>query len=96
METFLIIGLGNPGKDYAYTRHNIGFRILENWLTNLNIIIPDCPCKLVNNKKQYAKIAKIKTPKQTILLAEPQTYMNNSGAAVKQFPITTTFLLKIF
>ena len=83
MQNYLIIGLGNPGKEYLFTRHNIGFRILENWLINLSITIPDCPCQLKTDKKHQAKIAKVKIGARTIILAEPQTFMNKSGIAVK-------------
>jgi PTH1 family peptidyl-tRNA hydrolase len=83
MKNYLIVGLGNPGKEYQFTRHNIGFRILDNWLINLSITIPDCPCQFNINKKHRAKIAKIKTPNKTIILAEPQTFMNKSGTTVK-------------
>ena len=83
MDTKLIVGLGNPGREYTFTRHNIGFRILENWLNNLSITIPDCPCQLSDNKKHQAKTTKIKIKDQNVILAEPTTYMNNSGLAVK-------------
>jgi PTH1 family peptidyl-tRNA hydrolase len=83
MENYLIIGLGNPGKEYKFTRHNIGFRIIENWLINLSVTIPDCPCQLRTEKKHQAEVSKVKFPNQTIILAEPQTFMNKSGIAIK-------------
>ena len=83
MKSFLIVGLGNPGKEYQFTRHNIGFRILENWLANLSVILPDCPCQLNPDKKHQAKTVKIKFNNQTIILAEPQTFMNKSGVSIK-------------
>lgn len=83
MKNYLIVGLGNPGKEYQFTRHNIGFRILDNWLINLSLTTPDCPCQFNINKKHQASIAKIKTLNKTIILAEPQTFMNKSGATVK-------------
>lgn len=83
MKNYLIVGLGNPGKEYQFTRHNIGFRIIENWLANLSITIPDCPCQLATNKKHQAKITKVKFNNRTIILAEPQTFMNKSGIAIK-------------
>lgn len=83
MTNYLIIGLGNPGKEYQFTRHNIGFRILENWLSNLSITVPDCPCQLSVAKKHQAEISKVKLNTKTIILAEPQTFMNKSGVAIK-------------
>ena len=83
MNTFLIAGLGNPGKKYQFTRHNIGWRILENWLANISITEPNCPCQLSTNKKHQAKLVKIKINNQTIILAEPQTFMNKSGITIK-------------
>ncbi len=81
--TLLIVGLGNPGREYTFTRHNIGFRILENWLTNLDLDNPDYPNKLDFNKKHQANIAKMKFENKNIILAEPQTFMNRSGYSVK-------------
>ncbi len=83
MKNYLIVGLGNPGKEYKFTRHNIGFRIIENWLINLSITIPDCPCQLSTEKKHQATVSKIKFGNQTIIIAEPQTFMNKSGIAIK-------------
>ena len=83
MKNYLILGLGNPGKEYQFTRHNIGFRILENWLANLSVTVPDCPCRLRSDKKHQAKTSKVKLPNKTIILAEPQTFMNKSGISVK-------------
>jgi PTH1 family peptidyl-tRNA hydrolase len=83
MQTYLIAGLGNPGKEYQFTRHNIGFRILDNWLANSSLAIPECPCKFTPNKKHQSKIAKFKINNKTIILAKPQTFMNKSGIAIK-------------
>ncbi|MFA6475601.1 MAG: aminoacyl-tRNA hydrolase [Patescibacteria group bacterium] len=64
----LIIGLGNPGKNYATTRHNVGFIILDK-------IIPDWQIDKPSNSLIH------KT--STTLYAKPQTFMNNSGSAVR-------------
>lgn len=69
----LIVGLGNPGKKYKKTRHNIGKEIIKNFTKNF-----DFP-KFKINKKLFAKISK----KENIVLTLPTTYMNNSGQAVK-------------
>jgi len=83
MKKYLIAGLGNPGKEYTYTRHNIGFRIIENWLNNLSLTIPDCSCNLNTDKKYQTKIATVAMPNKKIILAEPQTFMNKSGEAIQ-------------
>ena len=68
----LIIGLGNPGKQFNKTRHNIGFEVLDQARTDF-----DLP-KFKLDKKLKAEITKNKN----IILAKPQTYMNLSGEAV--------------
>ena len=73
----LIVGLGNPGIKYTRTRHNIGFRILDE-LEKEN----DFPSfKLV--KKFNSLISEGEVRGKKILLAKPQTFMNKSGQAVK-------------
>ncbi len=81
-KNYLVVGLGNPGPEYAYTRHNIGFRILENWLFNLNLTDNSPIDKLKFNQKHQAKLGIIKLNNRKIIAAEPQTFMNNSGSAV--------------
>ncbi len=70
-----LVGLGNPGKQYAETRHNVGFvfvkRIAKSWKVKLRR-------KIYLSKAEYAEIDGKK-----VLIALPQTYMNNSGAAVQ-------------
>ncbi len=77
---FLIVGLGNPGKKYTYTRHNIGFLVIDQLVSRLNI---------ENSfKKHKAIIFEGMLNKEKILLAKPQTFMNLSGNSVmllKQF-----------
>lgn len=73
----LIIGLGNPGKKYESTRHNIGFLVIDQLKNELTA--PDF--KL--NKKFQAEISEINIYKEKIILAKPQTFMNESGKAVK-------------
>lgn len=72
----IVVGLGNPGKKYAGTRHNIGFDVLlelhhqfsgESW-----------------KSKFEAEIAEITIDSERVLLAGPQTYMNLSGRSVRQ------------
>ena len=74
---FLIVGLGNPGLDYAYTRHNVGFMLADYVAYELGF--PDYRDKF-NSKyteKTFERNAKI-------FIQKPQTYMNNSGSAVSQ------------
>ena len=72
----LIVGLGNPGKKYESTRHNLGFWVLDELLRKLTLAEEE---KWQEAKKLRARIHKLKT--RTILL-KPQTMMNNSGIAV--------------
>ncbi len=67
----LIVGLGNPGKKYEKTRHNIGFLILDNYLNEKNIIL--------DKEKFNGKYTKIKNGNEIIIFAKPMTYMNRSG-----------------
>ena len=77
---FLIVGLGNPGTKYTYTRHNIGFLVIDRLVSRLNIEGAF--------KKHQAIVFEGMVNKKKILLAKPQTFMNLSGNAVmllKQF-----------
>lgn len=72
----IIVGLGNPGKDYAKTRHNIGWMLLDVLTETL---------KATTFRKQsafQAEIAEAHVESEKILLVKPTTYMNRSGEAV--------------
>lgn len=71
----LIVGLGNPGEKYAKTRHNIGFRAVSQLAEDLSIKADQIRCHSLVGEGVY------KTEK--IILAQPITYMNKSGKAVK-------------
>lgn len=73
---FLIIGLGNPGQEYAKTRHNVGFMILDKLRSDLKLD------DWADSEKFHAKVADGKIGPKKILLLKPQTFMNNSGQAV--------------
>jgi len=75
--TTLIIGLGNPGRKYKKTRHNIGFRVLDKFKEENNF-----PKFKMDKKLQSEITEKIADNKKTILV-KPQTFMNSSGVAVK-------------
>lgn len=70
---YLIVGLGNPGYDYDETRHNIGFKVLDNLITNTE-------SKFVSGKLGETAILKHKG--RTLILLKPNTFMNLSGKAV--------------
>ena len=70
----LIVGLGNPGKEYENTRHNAGFSVLD-------AIAEYCHVE-VTQKKFKALIALTRIDGEQVLLMKPQTYMNLSGEAV--------------
>ena len=72
---YLIVGLGNPGADYARTRHNVGFlaveRLAERWRASWDY-----------EKKFNARLARAQLKGRRLLLCQPQTYMNSSGQTV--------------
>ncbi|MBP3706696.1 MAG: aminoacyl-tRNA hydrolase [Clostridia bacterium] len=72
---FLVVGLGNPGLQYENTRHNAGFMALD-------CLIQKHSGSLSKNKFN-ALLGEIKIANKRILIAKPQTYMNNSGSAIR-------------
>ncbi len=74
----IIIGLGNPGKKYENTRHNVGFLALD----KIDKKIITTRFKL--EKKFEAEVAKFKLGNEDIVLIKPQTFMNLSGQAVRK------------
>lgn len=75
-EKKLIVGLGNYGEEYKYTRHNIGF-IMIDFFANKN--------KATFKEYKHAYIAEIKSNDTSVYLIKPTTYMNNSGIAVNHW-----------
>ncbi len=75
-ESWLIVGLGNPGKDYAKTRHNCGFRVLDILGDKLN-------CK-IDKAKFQGLYGQTNWNGRMLFLLKPQTYMNLSGKSVVQ------------
>jgi len=74
-ETFLIVGLGNPGREYRETRHNIGFLLMDRLAVNLNARFTRLQSK--------ALVASTTYQERKIILAKPQTFMNLSGKSVQ-------------
>jgi len=74
-KVYIIVGLGNPGKDYKNTRHNIGFDVIDVIADKANISITE--------KKHKALVGKGVFAGQKVILAKPQTYMNLSGESVR-------------
>lgn len=74
MKKYLIVGLGNIGIEYANTRHNIGFKVLDYLSNQENVLFQSV---------KFGSLAEIKTKGRTVLLLKPNTYMNLSGKAVQ-------------
>lgn len=70
----LIVGLGNPGKEYEKTRHNVGFLVLDKLCEKLNIELDKSKCKAIYGVYRYNG--------EKIIIAKPQTFMNLSGESV--------------
>lgn len=72
----LIIGLGNPGKEFVNTRHNAGFLVLDAFLLTSDL-------QTSFNKKFNTEVVQQKKATGDILYGKPQTFMNNSGSAIR-------------
>ena len=89
-ESYLCVGLGNIGPEYAKTRHTMGFMVLDAWAKASNTAF---------NTLRYGDVAEIAIKGRTIYLLKPSTYMNLSGNAVRYYlqklPIPTERLIVI-
>jgi len=74
MDKYLIVGLGNPGREYAMTRHNIGYMVLDAFAEASNIVFAD---------RRYGFVAETSVKGRKLFLLKPTTYMNLSGNAVR-------------
>ena len=74
MDKYLIVGLGNPGMDYAGTRHNIGYMVLDAFAEASNIVFDD---------RRYGYVAETTLRGRKLFLLKPTTFMNLSGNAVR-------------
>lgn len=74
---YLVAGLGNPGKQYDMTRHNIGFEVIDFIAEQLNV--------KVNKLKFKALYGEARIGAEKVLLVKPQTFMNLSGESIREF-----------
>lgn len=74
MDKYLIVGLGNPGDEYAETRHNTGYMVLDALAKASNTVFED---------RRYGYVAQISIKGHKVFLLKPTTYMNLSGNAVR-------------
>ena len=72
--TYLVVGLGNIGAEYANTRHNMGFMILDAWAQASNVLF---------KTDRYGSVAEVSFKGRWFVLLKPSTYMNLSGNAVR-------------
>jgi len=71
----LVVGLGNPGSEYATTRHNLGFMLIDKLADDAQVTVGRRECSALVGRIQIENVA--------VKLAKPQTYMNLSGRAVR-------------
>ena len=89
--TYLLIGLGNPGREYADTRHNFGFMLIDRLAVRLNARGMKVQSKAIVMNTAYEE--------RKLILAKPQTYMNLSGQSVQglihfyRIPFTNVMIL---
>jgi PTH1 family peptidyl-tRNA hydrolase len=74
MADYLVVGLGNIGAEYASTRHNMGFMILDAWAQASNVVF---------SVERYGAVAEVSFKGRHFTLLKPSTYMNLSGNAVR-------------
>jgi PTH1 family peptidyl-tRNA hydrolase len=74
----IIVGLGNPGKKFEKTRHNLGFMVLDRFAEKNKFP------KFKIKKEFLATVSEKKIGEEKIILVKPQTFMNNSGIAIKR------------
>ena len=74
----LIVGLGNPGSEHILTRHNAGF-----WF--LDILVEKLSLNFISDKKFQSELCRYQNDNIDCWLCKPQTYMNDSGVAVKEY-----------
>ena len=96
-ETYLIVGLGNPGREYRQTRHNVGFMLMDRLTAKLNLHFSRLQSKALVASGVY-NLQKAGAGECKIILAKPQTFMNLSGQSVQglihfyKLPLTNLFV----
>lgn len=75
-DSYVIVGLGNPGKEYAETRHNMGYKAIDVLSSDENIEI--------RRNKFHSLIGQGRIAGKKVILVKPETYMNRSGIAVRE------------
>ena len=89
-ESYLVVGLGNIGPEYAKTRHNMGFMVLDAWAQASDTSF---------NTQRYGDLAVLSVKGRSLYLLKPSTYMNLSGNAVRYYlqklPVTEERLVVI-
>lgn len=76
MSTWLIVGLGNPGKEYAATRHNIGYLVVDELAARMS-------AAFAKHRRAHADVADGRLGAERLELLKSRTYMNESGGPVK-------------
>jgi len=71
---YLIVGLGNPGAEYASTRHNIGFMVADRLAADASATFESC---------RYGDMARFRVKNKQLMVLKPSTFMNLSGVAVR-------------
>jgi PTH1 family peptidyl-tRNA hydrolase len=72
----LIVGLGNPGPEYEFTPHNVGFLVIEILAGQLSVEVRNRQCRALTARTQIGQ--------EPVVLAKPETYMNLSGLSIKE------------
>jgi len=89
-DTFLIVGLGNPGPEYENTPHNLGFMVVDRLAAGVRL----------SRKENMSHVGHGSVAGHPAMLAKPQTYMNFSGPAVKglleRYEVTTDRLILVY
>lgn len=89
----LIVGLGNPGKAYAHTPHNVGFAVVD-------VLADRCECTLRRSFRFQARLAQTMLGGEKVMLVKPGAYMNQSGPVVaamaRKLGVSSADLIVIF
>ncbi|SVD32205.1 uncharacterized protein METZ01_LOCUS385059, partial [marine metagenome] len=71
----MIVGLGNPGKEYVNTRHNLGFMVIDNFISK---------CKIIESQKtKPGLVVKVSVSNTTTLIVKPSSFINDSGPNIR-------------